>query len=71
MLIGTLNQALAAINAMNRKEVNDLTANIEEQCLVYCTDKRKKRDFCIRYIVSVWDNYRWDVIRMIYDAQED
>lgn len=70
-MIGTLNQALAAVNAMNRNEVNTLTASIEDAGCWICSDRRKKRDFCARYIISLWDVSHWDMVRLIYNAQED
>ena len=71
MLIGTLNQAITAVNAMNRNEVNTLTISIEDEGCWICQDRRKKRDFCIRYIISMWGADRWGMIRLIYNAQEN
>lgn len=71
MLISTLNQALTAVKNMNREEVNNLTNGIEAEGCWICTDRRKKRDFCIRYIISMWGADRWGMIRLIYNAQEN
>ena len=71
MLISTLNQALAAIRVMNRNEINALTSQIEENEALHCTDRRKKREFCNRNIILMWDTSRWDMIRYIYNAQEN
>jgi hypothetical protein len=71
MLIGTLPQALAAINAMNRNEINALTAELEENGALHCSDRRRKREFCTRNIILMLDADRWDMIRMIYNAQEN
>ena len=71
MLIGTLNQAFAAVKNMTREEVNTLTASIEAEGFGTCTDRRKKRAFCINSILFNWDASRWDITRMIYNAQAD
>ena len=71
MLISTLNQALAAIRAMNRNEINVLTAQIEENEALHCADRRKKREVCNSNIILMWDTSRWDMIRYIYNAQEN
>lgn len=71
MLIGTLNQALAAIKAMNRNEINALTAELENDGALHCSDRRKKREFCTHNIILLWDAAKWDMIRHIYNAQEN
>lgn len=70
MLIGTLNQALAAIRSMNRHEIDTLTNELETDGGLYCKDRRKKRDFCTRNIILMWDNARWDMVRYIYNAMD-
>lgn len=71
MLIGTLNQALATIRTMSRNEINTLTAELEADGGLHCKDKRKKRDFCTRNVILMWDRARWDMVRYIYNALED
>jgi hypothetical protein len=71
MLIGTLNQAIGTIRTMKREEINTLTTGIEDEGCWVCRDRRKKRDFCIRYIISMWDADRCGMIRLIYNAQEN
>ena len=69
MLIGTLNQALAAIKSMNRAEIDALTSELEADGALHCSDRRKKREFCTRNVILLWDIARWDMVRCIYNAQ--
>lgn len=71
MLIGTLNQAYEAINNMNRTEINALMTALEDWFNERCYDRRRKRDYCLNIACMHWNEARWDIIRMIYNAQED
>lgn len=69
MLIGTLNQALRAINAMNKSQLDGLVYDLEKEGW-YCSDKRRKRAFCRDVAVSNW---KWDwsiIVRFIYNNQD-
>ena len=70
MLIGNLNQAFTTINAMNRNELNELMNALEKWFGERCYDRRRKRDYCKNITCMFWNEARWDIVRMIYNAQE-
>lgn len=70
MLIGTMNQALAAIKNMNPTEISNLVWNFEMEGW-YRENKRKTRSFCNEVVIFNWDHDRWTITRAIYNAQEN
>lgn len=70
-MISTMNQAFTAINAMNRNELTELMTALEKWFGERCYDRRRKRDYCKNVACMFWNEARWDVIRMIYNAQEN
>lgn len=69
MLIGSLNQALGAIRAMNKKQLDGLVYDLEMEGW-YCSDKRRKRWFCTQVAVSNWQCDWQTIIRCIYNNQD-
>lgn len=69
MLIGTLNQALAAIRMMNKKQLDGLVYDLEMEGW-YCSDKRRKRWFCTQVAVSNWQRDWSTITRCIYNNQD-
>jgi hypothetical protein len=69
MLIGTMNQALAAVNRMNKRQLDGLVYDFEMEGW-YCADKRRKRAFCRDVVVSNWQCDRSVIVRLIYNNED-
>ena len=66
-LIGRMEEALRVVKSLSKAQLDSLVYDLEREGW-YCSDKRRKRAFCIDVIISNWSYDRSLITRCLYNC---